>query len=183
VSVTIEVAGFYMTKDNPRRRSMEMATPQTEHKWLQRFVGEWTSETEMSMEPGKAPEKCYGTDSVRSLGGLWILAEGQGDMPGCGPLSMVLTLGYDPQRGRFVGTWIGSMMTHLWVYDGSLDAAQRMLTLEAEGPSMEAPESKMGKYRDVMEFTGNDHRVLTSYTLGADGSWHKFMTVHYQRKK
>src|SRR5262249_23859366 len=92
---------------------MEMATPQREHKWLQRFVGEWTSETEMSMEAGKPPEKCYGTDSVRSLGGLWILAEGHGDMPGCGPVSMLLTLGYDPQRKRFVGTWIGSMMTHL----------------------------------------------------------------------
>ena len=71
---------------------MEMATPQREHKWLERFVGEWTSETEMSMEPGKPPEKCYGIDSVRSLGGLWIVAEGQADMPGCGPVSMVLTL-------------------------------------------------------------------------------------------
>jgi Protein of unknown function (DUF1579) len=157
---------------------MEMATPQREHKWLRRFVGEWTSETEMSMEPGKPPEKCYGTESVRSLGDLWILAEGRGDMPGCGPVSMVLTLGYDPQRKRFVGTWIGSMMTHLWV-----DPAERALTLEAEGPSMEAREAKMGKYRDVMEFRSDDHRVLSSYTLGADGAWHQFMTVHYRRKK
>src|SRR5262245_57504178 len=72
---------------------MEIATPQREHKWLQRFVGEWTSETEMNMEPGKPPEKVFGTDSVRSLGGLWILAEGQGDMPCGGPMSMMLTLG------------------------------------------------------------------------------------------
>lgn len=162
---------------------MENATPQREHKWLQRFVGEWTSETEMSMEPGKPPEKCYGTDSVRSLGDLWILAEGKGDMPGCGPMSMMLTLGFDPQRKRFVGTWIGSMMTHLWVYDGALDPAERALTLESEGPSMEAPESKMGKYRDVMEFRSDDHRMLTSYALGADGAWQQFMTVHYRRKK
>ena len=94
---------------------MEMTTPQREHRWLERFIGEWTSETEMSMEPGKPAEKCHGTDTVRSLGGLWILAEGQGEMPGGGPVSMVLTLGYDPQRKRFVSTWIGSMMTHLWV--------------------------------------------------------------------
>jgi hypothetical protein len=147
---------------------MENATPEREHKWLQRFVGEWTSETEMSMEPGKPPEKVFGTDSVRSLGGLWILAEGTGDMPGSGPMS---------------GTWIGSMMTHLWVYDGALDPAERALTLEAEGPSMEAPESKMGKYRDVMEFKSDDHRVLSSYMLGADGAWQQFMTVHYRRKK
>jgi hypothetical protein len=137
----------------------------------------------MSMEPGKPAEKCHGTDTVRSLGGLWILAEGQGEMPGGGPVSMVLTLGYDPQRKRFVGTWIGSMMTHLWVYEGSLDAADRALTLETEGPSMAAPESKIARYRDVMEFKSNDHRVLTSHTLGEDGVWHQFMTVHYRRKK
>jgi Protein of unknown function (DUF1579) len=64
---------------------MEMATPRREHRWLQRFVGEWMSETEMSMEPGKPPEKCYGTDSVKSLGGLWILAEGQGEHAGLRP--------------------------------------------------------------------------------------------------
>src|SRR5262245_27128005 len=129
---------FRLTRHHQGDEVMEMAKPQSEHKWLQRFVREWTSETEMSMEPGKPPEKCYGTDSVRSLGGLWILAEGQGDMPGCGPLSMVLTLGYDPQRGRFVGTWIGAMMTHLWVYDGRLQAGERARALEAEGPSTEA---------------------------------------------
>jgi hypothetical protein len=35
-------------------------------------------------------------------------------MPGGGAATMFLTLGYDPQRERYVGTWIGSMMTHLW---------------------------------------------------------------------
>ena len=34
-----------------------------------------------------------------------------------------------------------------------------------------------------MEFKSDDHRVLSSYTLGADGAWHQFMTVHYRRKK
>jgi Protein of unknown function (DUF1579) len=56
------------------------------------------------------------------------------------------------------------MMTHLWVYDGALDPSERALTLEAEGPT-------------------DDHRVLSSYTLGADGTWQQFMTVRYRRKK
>jgi len=162
---------------------MEMqATPQKEHQWLQRLVGGWTSEAEITMEPGKPNETCKGTESVRSLGGLWILAEGQGEMPGGGPATMLMTLGYDPQKQRFVGTWVGSMMTHLWVYDGALDAAERVLTLEAEGPHM-AAEGKMAKYRDVIELESDDHRVLTSHMLGDDGKWNKFMTAHYRRKK
>jgi len=162
---------------------MEMkAEPQKEHEWLHKLVGEWTCEAEAAMEPGKPPETSSGTERVRSLGGLWILAEGQGEMPGCGPATMMMTLGYDPQKKRYVGTWIGSMMTHLWVYDGSLDAGERVLTLDAEGPSM-AGDGTMAQYRDVIEFKSDDHRVLTSHTRGDDGTWQPFMTAHYRRRK
>ena len=124
--------------------------PQKEHQWLQKLVGEWTYESEATMEPGKPPEKCAGTERVRSLGGLWVLAEGQGEMPGGGAATTMVTLGFDPQKNRFVGTFIGSMMTYLWVYDGALDAAQKVLTLEAEGPSMTG-DGQMAKYKDVIE--------------------------------
>ena len=171
-----------METSKTQEESMMKAEPQKEHEWLHKLVGEWTFETEATMEPGKPAEKCAGSESVRSLGGLWILAEGQGEMPGGGPATMIMTLGYDPQKKRFVGTWIGSMMTHLWIYDGALDAAERVLTLEAEGPSMTG-DGGMAKYRDVIELKSDDHRVLTSHMLGDDGTWHGFMTANYRRKK
>jgi hypothetical protein len=155
--------------------------PQKEHEWLQKLVGEWNYEHECSMEPGKPPEKFKGSEMVRSLGGLWVLCEGQGEMPGGGMANVVMTLGYDPQRKRYIGTFIGSMMTHLWVYDGALDSSGSVLTLDTEGPDM-ATEGKMTKYKDVIEFKSNDHRVLTSHMLGEDGEWHQFMTAHYRRK-
>jgi hypothetical protein len=162
---------------------MEKVVPQKEHEWLQKLVGEWTSEGEATMEPGKPAERFKGTETVRSMGGLWILAEGEGDM-GCdgGPATMLLTLGYDPQKSRFVGTWVGSMMTHLWVYEGTLDAAQRVLTLDTEGPSM-AGDGSLARYRDVIEVKSEDHRVLTSHHRADDGSWKAFMTTHYRRKR
>jgi hypothetical protein len=157
------------------------AEPQKEHDWLQRLVGDWTSEAEWE-EPGKPPQKSTGTESVRSLDGLWTVAEGQGEMPGGGAATMIMTLGYDPRIERYVGTWIGSMMTHLWVYEGTLDEATGVLTLEAEGPSMSG-DGSLAKYHDVIEFRSNDHRVLTSHVLGDDGKWQQFMTADYRRKK
>jgi hypothetical protein len=159
-----------------------MSEPQQEHQWLQKLVGEWTYEVEATMKPGQPPTKFTGSETVRSLGGLWILAEGQGEMPGCGPATTMLTLGYDPQTQRFVGTWIGSMMTHLWVYNGELEAAGKVLTLHAEGPHM-TDAGKAAQYKDVVEFASDDHRVLTSHMLGDDGEWHGFMSAHYRRQK
>jgi hypothetical protein len=154
------------------------AAPQQEHRWLERLVGEWTFEGDM--EPGQSEGHHTGTERVRSLGGIWVLCEWEGQMPEGEAGSTLMTLGYDPARGRFVGTFVGSMMTHLWIYEGSLDASEQVLTLESEGPSFTA-EGQMGKYRDVMTFEGDDHRVFTSAHLGDDGEWHVFMTLRYRR--
>lgn len=167
------------------------AQPQKEHQWLQKLVGEWTFENEAMMRPDQPPLKSTGTETVRclghgesrSLGGLWFLAEGQGEMPCSGaPATTLMTLGYDPQKQRYVGTWIGSMMTYLWIYDGELDASETVLTLHNEGPSMSGGD-KMTKYKDVIEFKSDDHRVLTSHLLTDDGQWQQFMTAHYRRKQ
>ena len=158
-----------------------MAEPTQEHQWLQQFVGEWSYESECLMGPDQPPMKFSGTESVRSIGDLWVMGEGQGEMPGETPATMIITLGYDPQQQRFVGTWIGSMMTHLWIYDGWLDAERKILTLESEGPDMEV-EGKMAKYRDVFEIKSDGHRVLTASVLGEDGQWNRFMTTHYRRQ-
>jgi hypothetical protein len=159
---------------------MEKVEPAKEHRWLKKLVGEWTSEAEMAMEAPTA-EKCRGSESVRTLGDLWVLCEGTGEMPGGGTANMLMTLGYDPAKQRFVGTWVGSMMTQMWVYEGSLDATQRILTLESRGPSMTG-DGTMSNYRDVIEFKSDDHRTLTSHAQGADGKWQQFMTAHYRRR-
>jgi hypothetical protein len=174
---------------NPERATSEArempcmeVEPQKEHAWLQKLVGEWTYEIECIMGPGQAPAKSAGSERVRSVGGLWIVAEGQGEMPGGGPATTLMTLGYDPQKQRYVGTFIGSMMTHLWVYAGGLDADGKVLTLDTEGPSF-AGNGKLAKYQDVITLESDNHRILTSRMLGEDGTWHQFVTAHYRRKK
>jgi hypothetical protein len=152
--------------------------PRETHEWLQRLVGDWTFEMEAAGARGEPPMKLGGRESVRLLGGVWALCEG--DMPGDGTGDTLMTLGYDPATQRFKGTFVGSMMTHIWIYDGELDASGNRLTLDTEGPSWEDG-SRMAKYRDSIEIREPDHRVLTSEVLGSDGQWTRFMTAHYRR--
>jgi hypothetical protein len=165
---------------------MHAPEPQSEHQWLQRLVGEWVVEGECSMGPDQPPMKYAGREKVRSLGGLWTLGEGSndvpgsGDVPGDGSCDSIMTLGYDPRLQRFVGTFVASMMTHLWTYLGTLDATGQVLTLDAEGPGF-AGDGSLSTYQDIIEFVNDDHRVLRSQILGPDGQWQPFMKADYRR--
>jgi hypothetical protein len=72
------------------------------------------------------------------------------------------------------------MMTYLWWYDGELDSAQKVLTLNAEGPSMDGS-GKIVKYKDVIEVKSDDHRIMTSQMQGEDGVWREMMRCEYHR--
>lgn len=154
--------------------------PRDEHRWLRKLIGDWTYETEAPGPPGQPPATLTGIERVRAIGEIWVQGESNAAMPDGSPATSVITLGFDPAKGRFVGTWLGSMMTNLWVYDGELDASGRVLTLSSEGPSM-AGDGTMSAYRDVIEFRSDDERVLTGHVRGADGEWQPFVSMTYRR--
>jgi hypothetical protein len=157
----------------------KLPAPQKEHEWLKQLEGEWETEAEMFVEPGKPPVKSKGTESVRSLGGFWSVAEMKGDCPLGGSFTGVMTVGYDAQKKKYVGTWVCSMCDWLCRYEGTADG--KVLTLECEGPNPET--GKLTKMKDVIEVKDKDTKVLTSSLLGEDGKWVTFMTLTAKRKK
>lgn len=150
--------------------------PTAEHRWLQRLAGAWTFEMEAEAGPGEEPFRDAGMEQVRLLGDTWVMCEHV--MPDGVPVANVMTLGYDPARQRFVGTFVSSMMTHLWVYAGTLDGD--LLTLETEGPSYPVADRTV-PYRDTIQLVSDDERVHTSSYRRDDGEWHQFMTTRYRR--
>src|SRR5688572_14822638 len=86
----------------------DMPKPQKEHEWLKQLEGEWEYDAEMGMELGKMDMKSKGTESVKSVGGFWVVSENKGEMMG-EPFQGVLTLGYSPEKSKYVATWVDSM--------------------------------------------------------------------------
>ena len=157
------------------------AKPHAQHELLQRrLLGDWTFEAECEMGPGEPRARFRGRETIRPLGPYWTIAEGETEMPDGATGQSMITLGFDPARERFTGTWIGSMMSHLWVYDCSTDASGQELTLAAEGPSFTG--DGLSNYRDVLRFESDDYRILTASVQLPDGGWHEFMTTRYVRK-
>jgi hypothetical protein len=153
--------------------------PTKEHNWLKQLEGEWVTDCDCIMEPGKPPMKFRGTESTRTLGGLWSIGEWKNDMNGTSTVGM-MTLGYEPTKKKFIGTWVSTMDTFMCKYEGTLSG--NTLTLETEMPNPMAG-GKMTKMKDVIEIKDKDHKLLTSYAQGDDGKWVSFMTMKAVRKK
>lgn len=136
----------------------------------------------MACGPGSSESgiKSKGTERVWSIGDLWIVAESKSEVMNQ-PMTSVLTLGYDLERNRYVGTWIGSSTAYLWHYTGSLDQSGRVLTLETEGPCPHSTSSVV-KFKEVMQVQSKDQRVLTSSMQALDGRWVPLLIINYRRK-
>jgi hypothetical protein len=155
--------------------------PEKEHAWLKQFVGTWETASECSLGPGQEPLKCQGTMSARMLGDLWVVVESESSMMGT-KVNALQTLGFDPKKKKYIGTWVDSMLNHMWQYEGELDDAGTKLTLEAEGPNF-LEEGKTAKFRDIYEFKSPDQVSITSQMQGADGAWAAFMSGSATRTK
>lgn len=170
---------------------MQLPQPHENHKWLAQFVGEWDGQAEMLMAPGQPPMVSHGAVHYRMLGELWLIGDMETPMDGDAPsMDNIITLGFDPAQGKFVGSFISPMMTMMWVYNGALDSERRILTLDTVGPDMSsgcAPgpdaEVKLAQYQDIIELISPDEHTLRSQVQQADGSWMQFMTCRYTRKK
>lgn len=162
-----------MAEDPPK-----VPPPQKEHEWLKQLEGEWVTDSKAIVEPGKPAVKCTGTESVRSLGGFWTVGEMKGDFMGM-TMTGIMTIGYDPQKKKYVGTWVCPMCDLMFKYEGTVEG--KVLTLETEGPNPLT--GKLVKMRDTFEVKDKDHKVMTSTLLGEDGKWTPFMTMHARRKK
>lgn len=165
---------------SPEDSLMQGSASTEQHEWLQQFLGKWKVSTEAVTTTGAEPASWEGIEQVRSIGKLWIIAESS--IPDDESFASMMTIGFDPEQGNFVASWVDSMQTKMWTYKGTLDEDKRILTFSAEGPAFSDP-SKKAQYRDQLEWIDADHRRINSSIRIADGEWQSYMTANYERKK
>jgi hypothetical protein len=73
-------------------------------------------------------------------------------------------------------------MTHHWLYEGTLDDSQRVLTLAAEGPSFTG-DGSLAKYHDVIEVVDPNTYLFSSRYQDPGGQWIDFMWGKHTRQQ
>jgi hypothetical protein len=156
--------------------------PTPEHERLKKEVGTWDATIKSWMRgPDSEPSVSQGVEEVKLMpGGLWIQSEfhgkfGDADFCGAGQS------GYDPKKGKYVGTWVDSMDTSIMIMEGEYDSASHTLTMYSKGtdPSGKAYDAKM-----TSKFEGDDNRVFTMHMKNDEtkGEYMKVMEISYKRR-
>ena len=142
--------------------------PELKRQWLHRLVGSWAVE---GRDAGG--QAVTGSVSARTLRGRWLVAESELDAPG-GPATVLQTVGYNAETGRYVGTQIDAADDRVVVYDGELSADGRTLSLLSEVPGA-------ARRRDAYTVESPDRVTLLSEAESADGRWTTLATATLTR--
>jgi Protein of unknown function (DUF1579) len=166
---------MHLTKENTMNPK-----PTTQHEWLKQLLGDWTVQATCKMPDGST-SITKAQETVRQIGELFVVAELTGQTPGSDqPLSSLLTLGFDPDKDKFVGSWIGSPMPQLITYEGTLSDDAKTLTLDCQAPGYEDP-TETKSYQDVLVIKSTNEREFHSQIQNDDATWTRFMSSMYTR--
>ena len=155
--------------------------PEKEHAFLKKFAGTWESASDCTMAPGQTPMKTTATSTNRMIGEFWLVNEIKSTGGGA-KVTAFQTIGYDPAKKKYFGTWVDSMFGHMWHYEGTVSEDKTTLTLEADGPNFMTGKGTT-KFRDVYRFETADHIVASAFVMGEDGKWVEFVSGHSRRVK
>ena len=151
-----------------------------EHEVLKGDVGTWDATVESYMPGVTQPLVSKGTETNTLVGGMWLVTDFKGEMMGQ-PFQGHGVSGWDPNKKKYVGTWVDTMSTGLGLTESSYDAAAKTMTGTFEGPDPSS--GQVTKMKSSVVWKDPNTRVFTMSGPGPDGKDATFMKITYTRRK
>ena len=161
-------------------KQVQPPSPGPEHKIISKLIGKWEVKQHFRMTPEQPFMESHGTDISRSgPGGLWLVSDYTAEFIGQKFVGHG-TLGYDPIKKKYVGTWIDSMSTGLNVYEGTHD--EKTNTINYTHRATDPQTGKEMTYRSKIVIADNDHYTMSMYMKAPDGREFESLRLDYSRK-
>ncbi len=158
----------------------KLGTPGAPHKMLAKLVGSWTTKTKAWMEPEKPPTEGTGTCEQRMiLDGHYLQQEYTGDMMGS-PFTGINLIGYDNHIKKYVSTWIDSMSTGIYYFEGTASTDGKTITQEC---SYDDPVRGPMVWRSVTKILDDNTLEYEMYLIPKGGKEEKMMEMTVTRKR
>ena len=158
----------------------KLGTPGAPHKLLASMAGSWNTKTKSWMEPNQPPMESTGTCQQKMLlGGRFLQQEYTGDMMG-NTFTGIGVTGYDNHTKKYVSTWMDSMGTGIFFFEGTASADGKTVTQEAR---YDDPLKGPMKWRSVTKIVDGNTLVFEMYSTDKRGKEEKMMEIIYTRKR
>ena len=159
----------------------QVAEPAKEHGILKKELGTWKATVKSYMGPTgmyDEPQVSTGTETNEMIGEFWLVSRFKGDFGGM-PFTGQSMMGYDEEKGKFVGMWIDSFSKHPTKMVGTYNEETKTMTYESKGVGMDG-NPMIGK--NVVVYEGDDRRVMTMHiAIPTQDSLVKAMEIVYER--
>jgi hypothetical protein len=157
----------------------KLGTPGEPHKMLAKLAGSWTTKTKAWMEPDKPATESTGTcEQKMLLDGRYLQQEYTGEMMGI-TFKGINVIGYDNYTKKYVSTWIDSMSTGIYHFEGTAGADGRTITQES---SYDDPVQGPMTWRSVTKIVDENTLQYEMYTMRKGAKEEKMMEMTVTRK-
>ena len=164
-----------------RLHGQDVPKPGKQHEALKQLEGTWDAVARFMTEPGKPMAESKGVETASmGLGGFWLITEYKGEMNGQ-PFTGRGSIGYDQQKQKYVGTWIDSSKSGLFLSEGNADDQGKLFTMIVQGHC--DTQGKAITMKQLMEIKDKDSRKLTLLSPNPDGKDVTVGTIEYSRRK
>lgn len=157
----------------------QMPQPTREHHLLKEHVGTWRVECKYFMDPTEPPFEVVATETIEMVGDFWSQSRFRADM-GDFVLEGSSTVGFDPDKGKWVSTWIDNANPALFHFEGDLDEEAGALEMIGRGPSPVNEEDTT--YRSVERVVDENTRTLDMFVTLPTGDELQMFAYTYHRE-
>ena len=158
----------------------KLAAPGAPHKMLAKLAGSWTTRTRAWMNPDQPPVEGRGAcEQKMILGGRYLQQEYTSEMMGDFFFGVNL-VGYNNHTGRYVSTWIDSMNTGIYYFEGTAGADGKIITQES---SYDDPVRGPVVWRSVTRIVDDDTLVYVMYLTPRGGMEEKMAETTLTRQR
>ncbi len=148
--------------------------PTEQHEQLQKKVGEWKVACQYFL--GGEAIAAVGVDRMEALGPYWTAGHFRCEMMGTEIVGLSTT-GYDPAKGKYIGTWQDSATPFFYYFEGDIDEEGRLVM---EGQNYDPFSKTDNTYRSIETF-GDNERKLELYIVPEDGDMIQVLAYVYTR--
>lgn len=157
----------------------KLATPGDPHQLLASMAGSWQTKTRSWMSPDQPPMESSGTCEMKMLlDGRFLEQVFSGDMMGS-PFTGIGVTGYDNHTRKYVSTWMDSMGTGIYYFEGTASPDGRTITQKAQHDD---PVRGLLTWRSVTRIVDDNTHEFEMYCADSSGSEQKMMEITYTRK-